>query len=194
MEASAAVKDTTMKTIGIPPWTTSVLDSRRIGASAGRRRGATCLLLVLGSTAGCACSGVQSESSLASDKVNASPIEDVPAAPPQFPSETKADSPMNPSSVPQSMLDVARDDAATRASIDRAKITVVSAAAVTWSDGSAGCPEPGMMYTQALVPGYRIVLQAGDQVLNYHATRSGSPRYCPADRVMPPSGAGNEAI
>jgi hypothetical protein len=101
---------------------------------------------------------------------------------------------MNPSSVPQSMLDLARDDAATRASIDRANITVVSAAAVTWSDGSAGCPEPGMMYTQALVPGYRIVLQAGDQVLNYHATRSGSPRYCPADRVMPPSGAGNEAI
>lgn len=101
---------------------------------------------------------------------------------------------MSPSSVPQSMLDVALDDAATRASIDRAKITVVSAAAVTWSDGSAGCPEPGMMYTQALVPGYRIVLQAGDQVLNYHAGRSGAPKFCPADRVIPPSGAGNEAI
>jgi hypothetical protein len=101
---------------------------------------------------------------------------------------------MSPSSVPQSMLDSALDDAATRASIDRAKITVVSAGAVTWSDGSAGCPEPGMMYTQALVPGYRIVLQAGEQVLNYHAGRGGVSKFCPADRVMPPSAAGNEAI
>ena len=51
-----------------------------------------------------------------------------------------------------------------------------------------------MMYTQALVPGYRIVLQAGGQTLNYHAGRMGTPRYCPAERVMPPSGAGEEAI
>jgi hypothetical protein len=26
---------------------------------------------------------------------------------------------------------------------------VVSAKAVTWSDGSLGCPEPGKLYTQA---------------------------------------------
>ena len=99
---------------------------------------------------------------------------------------------MNSTNVPQAMLDAALDDAAKRASVDRADIQVVSAGAVTWSDGSAGCPEPGMMYTQALVPGYRIVLQAGGQTLNYHAGRSGTPRYCPADRVTPPSGGGGE--
>ena len=93
------------------------------------------------------------------------------------------------SNVPASMLEAAHDDAASRLSVDRTGIEVVSAAAVTWSDGSAGCPEAGMLYTQALVPGYRIVLQAGAEVLNYHAGRSGAPRFCPADRVMPPSGA-----
>ena len=92
------------------------------------------------------------------------------------------------SNVPAVMLEAALDDAASRLSVDRTAIEVVSAAAVTWSDGSAGCPEPGMLYTQALVPGYRIVLQAGAQVLNYHAGRSGTPRVCPADRVMPPGG------
>jgi len=101
---------------------------------------------------------------------------------------------MKPSSVPQSTLYAALDDAATRTSVDREKITVVSAGPVTWPDGSAGCPEPGMMYTQALVPGYRVVLQAGDEVLNYHATRGGTPQFCPAERVMPPSGAGDDAI
>jgi hypothetical protein len=95
--------------------------------------------------------------------------------------------------VPAALLEAALDDAAKRTSMDRGTITVVSAAAVTWSDGSAGCPEPGMMYTQALVPGYRIVLQAGEQVLNYHAGRTGVPKYCPAERVMPPASAGDQA-
>ena len=43
-----------------------------------------------------------------------------------------------------------------------------------------------MMYTQALVPGYRIVLQAGEQTLNYHAMSRGKPVFCPASRVLPP--------
>jgi hypothetical protein len=97
------------------------------------------------------------------------------------------------SNVPAAMLEAALDDAASRLSVDRTGIEVVSAAAVTWPDGSAGCPEPGMLYTQALVPGYRIVLQAGAQVLNYHAGRSGTPRFCPADRVMPPSSGAEQA-
>jgi hypothetical protein len=91
------------------------------------------------------------------------------------------------------MLDAALEDAARRASVDRSTITVVSAGAVTWSDGSLGCPAPGMMYTQALVPGYRIVLQAAGQTLNYHSSRAGKPTYCPAERVIPPTSAGDAA-
>ena len=57
-------------------------------------------------------------------------------------------------------------------------IHVVSAAEVTWNDGSLGCPEPGMMYTMALVPGYRIVLESGGVQYDYHGGRSGKPRLC----------------
>jgi hypothetical protein len=184
MEASAAVKDKTT-TIGIPQWTTSVLDSGRIGAGARRRRGAACLLLVLGCTTGCACSGVEPGPAPSPDATAVSdPVEPAPQ-------EASAVSPTN---VPQAMLDAALDDAAKRASVDRAQVKVVSAGAVTWSDGSAGCPAPGMMYTQALVPGYRIVLEAGGQTLNYHAGRMGKPTFCPAERVIPPSSAGDQAI
>jgi len=84
------------------------------------------------------------------------------------------------------MIEAALDDAANRSTTARAAITVTSAEAVIWPDGSLGCPQPGMMYTQALVAGYRIVLQTGDQVLNYHAAARGKPVFCPAGRVAPP--------
>lgn len=154
---------------------TRLLASGRCGAS---RRGSTLLTLLLGCTAACTCTRVEPEQEPAIDA----------------PGETNdgTSSPMT-LNVPEALLEAALDDAAQRTSMERAQIKVVSAAAVTWSDGAAGCPEPGMMYTQALVPGYRIVLQAGEQVLNYHAGRSGAPRYCPAERVVAPVGAGDHA-
>ena len=39
---------------------------------------------------------------------------------------------------------------------------------VTWNDGSMGCPQPGMMYTQALIPGYLLVVSANGQEMRYH--------------------------
>ena len=86
----------------------------------------------------------------------------------------------------QSIVEAARRDAASRSGVAPEAIKVLVAERVTWSDGSLGCPLPGMMYTQALVPGYRIVLQAGEQTLNYHAMSRGRPFYCPAGRVAPP--------
>jgi hypothetical protein len=90
---------------------------------------------------------------------------------------------------PQSLLEAAIDDAAQRTGTPRADIKVMVAEAVTWPDGSLGCPQPGMLYTQALVPGYRIVLRVGEATLNYHATAQGPSRFCPADRVVPPLAA-----
>ena len=86
---------------------------------------------------------------------------------------------------PAEMIEAALDDAANRSTTARADIKVTSAEAVTWPDGSLGCPQPGMAYTQALVAGYRIVLQAGEQTLNYHAMSRGRPVFCPANRVAP---------
>jgi hypothetical protein len=159
--------------------TTRVLDSDRSGALR-RGRGSSLLVLFLGCMAGCACSRVEPGSEEAVGP--GAEVSDV----------TEASPAMSPG-VPAALLEAALADAANRTTMTRTEITVVSAAAVTWSDGSAGCPEPGMMYTQALVPGYRIVLQAGDQVLNYHAGRSGPAKYCPAERVIAPSSAGEQA-
>jgi hypothetical protein len=89
----------------------------------------------------------------------------------------------------QSVTEAVLVDAAQRTGLKRADLKVLSAEAVTWSDGSLGCPQPGMMYTQALVQGYRVRIQAGGQVLDYHAGRSGQPTLCPTERSVEPISA-----
>jgi hypothetical protein len=67
-----------------------------------------------------------------------------------------------------------------------APVRIVSSEAVTWPDGSLGCPEPGRMYTQALVKGHRIRVEAGGTLLDYHTNASGRWVCCPADRATEP--------
>jgi len=86
----------------------------------------------------------------------------------------------------QGRIDAAIADAARRTGIAAASIKLVAAEAVTWPDGSLGCPQPGMAYTQALVPGYRIRLDAAGQTLDYHAGERGAPAFCPAERAREP--------
>jgi hypothetical protein len=70
-------------------------------------------------------------------------------------------------------------------------LELVKAQAVTWLDASLGCPQPGMNYTMALVPGYRIQLRtkggtAGSAVMDYHASETGALVLCPASRAVEP--------
>lgn len=78
-------------------------------------------------------------------------------------------------------------DAAERTGVAASDIEVVEFAMVTWPDGAIGCPEPGMLYTQALVDGYRIVLDADGTLLTYHGATGADPFLCesPADPVQP---------
>jgi hypothetical protein len=116
----------------------------------------------------------------------------VDVSPPGAPPVAKETEAMN---APAAMIEAALADAANRSTAASADIKVVTAEAVTWPDGSLGCPQPGMLYTQALVTGYRIVLQAGDLVLNYHSAARGKPVFCPASRVAAPVPAGtNPAV
>jgi hypothetical protein len=107
--------------------------------------------------------------------------------------QSRAKTPQASSMVPQDILDAALDDAVNRTATPREQILVTSAAAVTWSNGSLGCPASGMLYTQALVPGYRIVLAAGALELNYHAGVRGKPVFCPAERVVAPAPSRSDA-
>jgi hypothetical protein len=87
----------------------------------------------------------------------------------------------------QPMLEQIRADAAQRAGVALDEVKVLAVEAVIWSDGSLGCPEPGMMYTQALVPGYRIRVDASGTVLVYHAGPQHTFVHCPPDRAREPS-------
>jgi hypothetical protein len=91
------------------------------------------------------------------------------------------------SRAPATLQAAAVDDAARRSGKPRDAVKIVAAEAVTWSDGSLGCPEPGVLYTQALVRGYRIMVEVADQQLEYHAGKQGPPKFCPPDRVVAPA-------
>ena len=86
--------------------------------------------------------------------------------------------------VPDDLLADVLAQAADRAGVDVSEARIVTAEAVTWSDGSLGCPEPGMAYTQALVPGYRVVVEVEGEERHFHASESGDFRAC--DDPQPP--------
>jgi hypothetical protein len=96
--------------------------------------------------------------------------------------------PMTSSSTPSSStpspdrtggpVEQAKADLANRLGVDPGQVTVVSSSEVTWPDGSLGCPQPGMVYTQALVDGSRIILEAGGKQYHYHSGGSRPPFLC----------------
>ncbi|GGK79056.1 hypothetical protein [Ornithinimicrobium pekingense] len=117
------------------------------------------------------------------------PSEDDSMKPSPIPTPDPGGSALPTGPVPDSVLardDVvaATEDYAERRGVDVADVTVEGFAAVTWSDGSIGCPEPGMMYTQALVPGYQLVLGVDGQLASYHAAEGKPFSYC-ASPVAP---------
>jgi hypothetical protein len=88
--------------------------------------------------------------------------------------------------VPERLLAAILADAAARSGSDAAAFTVIRAEAVTWGDGSLGCPQPDVMYTQALVDGYWVVLQQGDQTLDYRASEGGYFVLCESQQLFLP--------
>lgn len=67
---------------------------------------------------------------------------------------------------------------AERLGVERSAVKVVLHQAVTWPDGAIGCPEPGKLYTQALVEGHRLVLSVAGHEASYHAGSGGTFWYC----------------
>lgn len=69
-------------------------------------------------------------------------------------------------------------DLAARLGVPVADVTLEHTAEVTWRDGAIGCPEEGMAYTQALVPGYQIILEVDGEQYHYHGADGRDPRFC----------------
>lgn len=80
--------------------------------------------------------------------------------------------------VPEDMLAAIVADAARQTGIGEEQIEVTRAEAVTWNDGSLGCPEPDTAYTQALVDGYHVVLDVDGEPLDYRVDSAGGFRIC----------------
>jgi hypothetical protein len=54
-------------------------------------------------------------------------------------------------------------------------VTIIKSEAVTWNDGSLGCPKRGVFYIQVLVEGYWVILQVGQTQYDYRVGGSGTP-------------------
>ena len=94
---------------------------------------------------------------------------------------TTTEAPMTTSSVPDGnpMVQQAIADLAERLAVEPNEIEVVSVEEVDWPDGSIGCPQPGMVYTQAIVNGSKIVLRYDGTDYAYHQGGSRPVFYCP---------------
>ena len=89
----------------------------------------------------------------------------------------------------------AKKDLSQRTGVASDAITVDKALSVTWGSSALGCPEPDMSYTDAFVPGLRLLLKADDTIYRYHAKANSDPFYCPPDRArLPAYGRGEEVM
>jgi len=106
-----------------------------------------------------------------------------PAQPGQ---STPKPSPLTPSTSPvpiqpaeaDAAVRAATNDLAARLKISPENVQVVSVQAMDWPDTSLGCPQPGMFYAQVITLGYRIVLSAGRDQVEYHADKKGRVVTC----------------
>jgi len=93
--------------------------------------------------------------------------------------------------VPDEIVEKIIKDLVTKIGADRADIDVLHAESLTWHDGSLGCGKPGQTYTQALVPGYRVILGHAAQQFDYRATEHGWFILC-EQPTLPAPGAGSD--
>lgn len=75
------------------------------------------------------------------------------------------------------VVKVAIADLAGRLRVSADEIKVVKVEEVTWPDASLGNPQPGMVYAQVLVPGYKVILEARGTQHEYHTDRTNRAVY-----------------
>jgi hypothetical protein len=152
-----------------------------------RFRAPTAATLVFLALVGCAGPSAQDPTETAAGTTSALPsrpaAEASPVAVPSDEGETVT------GEVPEDLLANILADAAGRSGQPPDALEVVTAQAMSWNDGSLGCPEPGMVYTQALVDGYQVVIRAAEEELDYRAGNGGF-RLCenPMAPATKPSG------
>jgi hypothetical protein len=106
---------------------------------------------------------------------------------PSSPARPTVEPPPSPQvgEAPPAVVDAARVMLATEVGAEAAaSADLVVAGAVTWPDGALGCPEPGMFYTQMVVPGYQLVFEVDGKRYDYRMSATGDGRLCESGRPL----------
>lgn len=127
-------------------------------------------LVALLALAGAACAGGEPPTGIAPPKQRIPPP---PAPQPEGQPVTTAE-------VPREVRRTVVADAARRLGVDENAVVLTDAERVTWRDSSLGCAEPGMNYSQALVPGFRITAKSAEGGYRYHTDMTGNLAVCDA--------------
>ena len=72
----------------------------------------------------------------------------------------------------------AKEDLAKRLNVSKDQIALVKFKSVVWPDGSYGCPQPGIIYTQVQREGYFIRLGYAGDFFDYHGGGGTPPFLC----------------
>jgi hypothetical protein len=86
--------------------------------------------------------------------------------------------PVATAQIPREVRRAVVANAAKRFNVAENAVVLTNAEQLTWSDGSLGCPEPGRMYTQMLVAGFRVVAKTSAGELTYHTDSRGNAVTC----------------
>ncbi len=78
----------------------------------------------------------------------------------------------------QKLINLAKENLAGRLSVSLSQISLAAAEEALWPDSSLGCPQKGISYLQVQTPGYRIVLEHGGKVYEYHTDQSATVVLC----------------
>jgi hypothetical protein len=105
---------------------------------------------------------------------------------PAMPTQNDETQPLPIPAIPgiEALIEKAKADLAQRLSIPVSQINTIETQQVFWRDASLGCPQPGLTYAQAEVPGYLIILQTNGNEFEYHANIHNYVFYC--DNPTPP--------
>lgn len=106
--------------------------------------------------------------------------------------------PVPTTALPRELRRAVVADAAKHLGVAESSVVLTRAEQVNWPDGSLGCPRAGMSYTQALVPGFRVVARSVERQLVYHTDAHAKVIRCdepiPLRGQRPADGApGNDA-
>ena len=106
--------------------------------------------------------------------------------------------PVSTTALPRELRRAVVADAAKFLEVAESSVVLTRAEQVTWPDGALGCPRPGMSYSQALVPGFRVVARSVERQVVYHTDSRASVVRCaepvPLRGQRPADGApGNDA-